>query len=193
MCLKKKKIGNQFNGNQWEKEKKFEPHNIYHQAKPGPWTSDLDSRLGPLGQLEDHCWGSVDLRKLILNHITQTLCIHGLQTPLCCLSPQLFSWPMSASLQDPKREEFSFTPNLWAKDPLSLVWPAPSPKCWSLCCCSVTKLCLVPYDPINCSMPGFPVLYYLPGFPQTHVHWVADAIQLSHPLLSPSSPVLNLS
>ena len=32
-----------------------------------------------------------------------------------------------------------------------------------------------------------------PGAKQTHVHWVGDAIQPSHPLLSPSPPALNLS
>ena len=42
-------------------------------------------------------------------------------------------------------------------------------------------------------MPGFSVLQYLPEFTQTHVHWVGDAIQPSHPLLSPSPLVLNLS
>ena len=46
---------------------------------------------------------------------------------------------------------------------------------------------------MNCNMPGFPVLYYLPEFAQTHVHWVDDAIQPSHPLLPSSPPVLNLS
>ena len=35
------------------------------------------------------------------------------------------------------------------------------------------------------STPGFPVLHYLPEFTQTHVHWVGDAIQPSHPLLPP--------
>ena len=44
-----------------------------------------------------------------------------------------------------------------------------------------------------CSMPGFPVLHYLQEFAQTHVHWVDDAIQPSHPLLSPSPPTFNLS
>ena len=43
----------------------------------------------------------------------------------------------------------------------------------------------------GCSMPGFPV-YLLPELAQTHVHWVSDAIQPSHPLSSPS-PALNLS
>ena len=37
---------------------------------------------------------------------------------------------------------------------------------------------------MNCSTPGFPVHHYLPDFAQTHVHWVSDAIQPSHPLLS---------
>jgi len=51
------------------------------------------------------------------------------------------------------------------------------------CCCSVTKSCPTLCNPLNCSTPGFPVLYYLPEFAQTHVHWVYDAIQPSHPLL----------
>ena len=60
----------------------------------------------------------------------------------------------------------------------------PSTSCWS-----VIALC----DPMDCSTPGFPVLHYLLEFAQTHVHWVSDAIQPSHPLLSPSSPAFNLS
>ena len=43
-------------------------------------------------------------------------------------------------------------------------------------------------DPVDCSRPGFPVLHYLPEFAQTHVHWVDDAIQPSHPLLPSSCP-----
>ena len=42
-------------------------------------------------------------------------------------------------------------------------------------------------------MPGLPVHYQLPEFTQTHVHWVGDAIQPSHPLLSPSPSPFNLS
>ena len=40
--------------------------------------------------------------------------------------------------------------------------------------------------PMKCSTPGFPVPHYLPEFAQTHVHWIDDAIQPSHPLLPPS-------
>ena len=53
--------------------------------------------------------------------------------------------------------------------------------------------CLTLCDPMNHSMLGTPVHYQLPESTQTHVHWVGDAIQLSHPLLSPSPPALNLS
>ena len=48
-------------------------------------------------------------------------------------------------------------------------------------------------DPKDCSTPSFPVLHYLMEFGQTHVHWIGDAIQPSHPLSSPSPPAPNLS
>ena len=43
------------------------------------------------------------------------------------------------------------------------------------------------------STPGFPVLHHLPELAQTHVHWISDAILLSHPLSSPSLPAFDLS
>ena len=46
---------------------------------------------------------------------------------------------------------------------------------------------------MDCSTPGLLVHNQLPEFTQTQVHWVGDAIQPSHPLLSPSPPALNLS
>ena len=48
-------------------------------------------------------------------------------------------------------------------------------------------------DPMNCSTPGLPVHHQLLEFTQTHVHRVADAIQPSHPLSSPSPPAPNPS
>ena len=58
---------------------------------------------------------------------------------------------------------------------------------------SVAQSCLTLCDPMDCSMPGFAVHHQLPEFIQTHVHWVGDAIQPSHPLSSPSLPTFNLS
>ena len=58
---------------------------------------------------------------------------------------------------------------------------------------SVAQPCPTRCDPMDCSTPGHPVHHHLPEFTQTHIHWVGDAIQPSHPLLSPSPPAFNLS
>ena len=47
--------------------------------------------------------------------------------------------------------------------------------------------------PMDCSTPGLPVHHQLPELAPTHVHWVGDAIQPSHPPSSPSPPAFNLS
>ena len=57
----------------------------------------------------------------------------------------------------------------------------------------VTQSCLTLCDPMNHSMTGLPIHHQFPESTQTHVHWVSDAIQPSHPLSSPSPPALNLS
>ena len=58
---------------------------------------------------------------------------------------------------------------------------------------SVTQACPTVCDPMNRSTPGLPVYHHLPEFTQTHVHRVGDAIQPSHPLLSPFPPAPNPS
>ena len=58
---------------------------------------------------------------------------------------------------------------------------------------SVTQSCPTLCDPMDCSTPGLPVHHQLPELAQTHFHRVGDAIQPSHPLVSPSPPALNLS
>ena len=57
---------------------------------------------------------------------------------------------------------------------------------------SVTQLCLTVCNSMDYSTPGFPV-HQFPEPAQTHVHRVSDAIQLSHPLSSPSLLAFNLS
>ena len=69
-------------------------------------------------------------------------------------------------------------------------YPAPSTV---LQFSSVAQLCPTLCDPMDCSTPGLPVHHQLPESTQTHVYWVGDAIQPSHPLLSPSPLALNLS
>ena len=67
---------------------------------------------------------------------------------------------------------------------------------WKMYCIVVVQLLShvqLFVTPMDCSTPGFPVLFSLPEFAQSHVPWVSDTIQLSHPLSPPSSPSLNLS
>ena len=54
---------------------------------------------------------------------------------------------------------------------------------------SVAQSCPTLCDPMNRSTPGLPVHHQLLEFTQTHVHWVSDAIQPSHPLSSPFPPI----
>ena len=57
------------------------------------------------------------------------------------------------------------------------------------CCCSVAKLCLILFGPMDCNMPGFPVLQYLLEFAQTvSIEWVmpSNHLILCLPLLLPS-------
>ena len=56
---------------------------------------------------------------------------------------------------------------------------------------SVDQSCLTLSDPMDSSTPGFPVHHQLPELAQTHIHQISDAIQPSHPLLSPYPSALS--
>ena len=58
---------------------------------------------------------------------------------------------------------------------------------------SVAQSCATLRDLMDHSTSGLLVHHQLPESTQTHLHWVSDAIQTSHPLLSPSPPAFNLS
>ena len=75
----------------------------------------------------------------------------------------------------------------WWQISLSMYFSAISLSQFS---CSVVSNSL---RPVDCSTPGFSVFHHLLELVQTHVHWVGDAIQPSHPLSSPSLPAFNLS
>ena len=77
--------------------------------------------------------------------------------------------------------------------PLHIIYIALGLLLISVLLSSVTKLCPTLYDPMDCSTPDFPVYHQLLELAQTHVHRAGDAIQPSHPLLSPFPPAFNLS
>ena len=77
---------------------------------------------------------------------------------------------------------------------LGLCWLGPGDtRAYTTQFSSVVQSCPTLCDPMDCSMPGLPVYHQFPEPTQTYVHWVGDAIQLSHPLSSPSPPTFNLS
>ena len=65
-------------------------------------------------------------------------------------------------------------------------WPQISPSRVEVSVSSVTQSCPTLCDPMDYSTSGLPVHHQLPEFTQTHVHWVGNAIQPSHPMSSPS-------
>ena len=67
-------------------------------------------------------------------------------------------------------------------------WKNYTTLCSSVQFSSVTQSCLTLCDPMNHSLP---VHHQLLEFTQTHIHWVSDAIQSSHPLSSPFPPSPN--
>ena len=64
--------------------------------------------------------------------------------------------------------------------------------CCSVQLSSVAQSCPTLHDPMDRNTPGLLVHHQLLEFSQTHVHWVSDAIQPSHPLSFPSPPALSL-
>src|SRR5574340_242872 len=91
----------------------------------------------------------------------------------------------------------SMRPHRWQPNRLPSPWDSPGKNtgvgCHFLLQCmkvnnesEVAQSCPTLSDPMDCSMLGLPVHHQLPEFTQTHVHRVSDAIQPSHPLLSPS-------
>ena len=80
------------------------------------------------------------------------------------------------------RTSFVYIPFLWLNTDIKVIQFS-----------SVAQSCPTLWDPMNRSTPGLPVHHHLLEFTQTHVLWVSDAIQPSHPRSSPSPPALNPS
>ena len=91
--------------------------------------------------------------------------------------------------------------NGMARMPAIFMTPLPSGSGVDLSCCTLSRFQFssvaqshpIACDPMDCSMPGLSVHHQLPELVQTQVNRVGDAIQPSHPLLSPSSPAFSLS
>ena len=95
-----------------------------------------------------------------------------------------------------KVEVLEIWTNSWGFSEMRYEWAFPQDRWgaqrnghWAWSVQQGCRLC----EPMDCSTPGYPVLHYLLEFAQSHVHWVGDAIQPSHPLSPPPPPALSLS
>ena len=113
------------------------------------------------------CWGVMEkgwrilkqanwIILCFLNKLSFLMCVSV--QPVCIYRYMCLPWPMFSCV---KRQFNYLLPRFSSVQSLKPVW-----------------LC----DPMDCSMPDFPVLHPLSDFALTHVHWVGDAIQPSHPV-----------
>ena len=147
------------------------------------------------------CWADCARHSAVLCLVTQsclTLCdpvdcsllgssVHGI---LQARILELLPFPSPGDLPEPGTEPRS--PTLQVDSLLSEPL-GEALKSASVQFSSVAQWCPTLCHPMNRSTPGLPVHHQLPEFTQTHVHRVNDAIQPSHPLLSPSPPAPNPS
>jgi len=93
-----------------------------------------------------------------------------------------------------RTERWGDSESLMISSEVSINHPSSGSPClWNTQFSSVAQLCLTLCDPMDCSTPGFPAHHQLLELAQTHVHWLGDVIQLSHPPSSPSPPAFNLT
>ena len=143
--------------------------------------------LQDIGNLDQETTVTHTLTSLSLTPRSLELGIERLQNMETVLLAQVCAKPHTPD--DHRPEEGLFKLNIFKRN---LLFPRRlcSPN---IMFSSVAQSCLTLCDPMNCSMPGLPVHHQLLDFTQTHVHRVSDAIQPSHPLLSPSPPAPNPS
>ena len=125
-----------------------------------------------------HCVSSTIVQPLILQ-ISKCKILNGMLIDCPWVKDQIWKCLPRNKLWTP-----------WASDKCIVHYIAPLCK---LQFSSVTQSYPTLCDPMNRSTPGLPVHHQLPEFTQTHVHWVSDVIQPSHPLSSPSPPAPNPS
>ena len=138
------------------------------------------------------CWSLLKLMSIESVMPSNHLILYRPLLLLPSIFPSIRIFPKSAlHIRWPKYWSFSF--NISPSNEYSGLISFAVQKLFNFQFSSVTQSCPTLCDPMNLSMPGFPVHHQLPEFTQTHIHRVRDAIQPSHPGLSPSPPAPNPS
>ena len=165
---------------------------------PRPWASTCCCLLGT--RLHSRRWAKGELAKLHLYcsryiSLPYYLSSGSAQISSDIINPETIARSSPIAAQSVEKLSFmKLVPgakkvgDFWANMYMELPTYPPSVQ-FSSVTQSRPTLC----NPMNRSTPGLPVHHQLPEFTQTHVHWVSDAIQPSHPLSSPSPPAFNLA
>ena len=177
----------------------FTPRPCFARAPLSQWLSTAEVfKLG-------HSWtlGRVWLLFLLPLSLDETFsglhCRHGFLLPYSPFFLSSYSTVRPASgsgLSSSTLTPFScdpsqvFPPSSWTSNSILACACLENPPNY---CYSVAKLCPTLCDPMDSSRPSFPVHHHLPELAETHVHWVGDAIQPSHPLSSSSPSALSIS
>ena len=125
---------------------------------------------------------------IISKSANQTLCVWGQQGKCACTHTCMYVWGANFTLITVRRINPKYSPGsvqFSSVQSLSHVQPVQFS--------SVAQSCPTLCNPMDYSMPGIPVHHQLLELAQIHVYQVSDAIQPSHPLLSPYPPAFNLS
>ena len=151
-----------------------------------------------------HCWWECKLIQSLWKMVWRFLKKLGIKPPYNPSIPLLGIYPEEAKIE----KETCILLFIAALFTIARTWKQPRcpstdewiKKLWyiytmeySVQFSSVAQSCPTLWDPMNRSTPGLPVHHQLPEVTQTHIHRVSDAIQPSHPLLSPSPPSPNPS
>ena len=112
------------------------------------------------------------------------LCRGNQSLPTVCFSPWVsFATHMKHFISDTSGQTWSPQQSVLSDTSWTLLFS-----------CSVVSDSLWLCDPMDCNTRGFPVHHHVLELAQTHVHWVGEAIQLSHPLSTlPSADSLHFS
>ena len=121
------------------------------------------------------------------------LCLPLLLLPSIFASIKVFSNESALPIRWPEYWSFSFNLSPFNEHPGIIYFRMHWLDLLAVQFSSVAQSCPTLCDPMNCSTPGLPVHHQLLEFTQTHILWVSDTIQPSHPLSSPSPPASNPS
>ena len=133
-------------------------------------SDNREQKPGLASESKQQCQASCSLSQFLMRKLCVHVCLKASFEIIYFISRCVFKFDRSSNAQLRGQVSWEKAVNLLDNHSLQFT--------------SVAQLCPTLWDPKDCSTPGLPVHHQLLEFTQTHVHWVGDAIQPSHPLSS---------